>query len=183
MHPLVTACCCLLASQMQSHGCLKILPECLEIFWSGEWKDKRFFSNSHKKQWGGLCVATAFCCRINWPKVHKTFLSDEELEAGLYITMLEGPLDFGFVLHWILKGLLSLVALVPPNQKTLLPHFSNSLQAGRCMEGGAVPYGVTWCVPMEEQALCEVAWPYPDTKSGTISADRGCKQICLYLVP
>lgn len=139
MHPLVTACCCLLASQMQSHGCLKILPECLEIFWSGEWKDRRFFSNSHRKQWGGLCVATAFCCRINWPKVHKTFLSDEELEAGLYITILEGPLDFGFVLHWIFKGLLSLVALVPPNQKTLLTHFSNSLQAGRCMEGGAVP--------------------------------------------
>lgn len=45
----------------------------------------------------------------------KHSLSDEELEAALYVTMLEGPLDFGFVVHWIFKGLLALAALVSPN--------------------------------------------------------------------
>lgn len=93
----------------------KILPECLEIFWSGEWKDRRFFSDSHRKQWGGLCVATVLWSRINWPNVHKTFLSDEELQVGLYVIMLEGLLDFSSVLHWIFKGLLALIALVSPN--------------------------------------------------------------------
>jgi len=48
--------------------------------------------------------------------VHKTFLSDEELETGLFAKMLERPLCFGFVLCWIFEeGLSALVALVPPN--------------------------------------------------------------------
>lgn len=56
------------------------------------------------------------CSRINWPNVHKTFLSDEELETRLFVEVLERPLGFGFVLCWIFKeGLSALVALVSPN--------------------------------------------------------------------
>lgn len=72
--------------------------------------------------------------RINWPNVHKTFLSDEELEAELFVKMLERPLGFGFVLRWMFEeGLSALVALVSPNYKTPLPYFNISLQAGEGM--------------------------------------------------
>lgn len=56
------------------------------------------------------------CSRINWPNVHKTFLSDEELETGLFFKVLERPLCFSFVLLWVFEeGLSALVALVSPN--------------------------------------------------------------------
>lgn len=72
--------------------------------------------------------------RINWPNVHKTFLSDEELEVELFVKMLERPLGFGFVLCFIFEeGLSALVEPVSPNYKTLLLYFNISFQAGEGM--------------------------------------------------
>lgn len=56
------------------------------------------------------------CSRINWPNVHKTFLSDEELETGLFVKMLERPLGFSFAVLWIFEEEFpALVALVSLN--------------------------------------------------------------------
>lgn len=53
---------------------------------------------------------------MNWPNVHKTFLSGEELETGLFVKMLERLRCFNFALRVIFEeGPSALIALVSPN--------------------------------------------------------------------
>lgn len=77
-----------------------------------------------------------FSSRTSWPNVHKTFLSDEELETWLFVLMLERPLCFSLLFRGYSKKSFLLKSCWFHQIKDWLPYFNPSLEAkGQLLEG------------------------------------------------